>query len=444
MKNYLEGRQNAIDDIPVDEVNGWLSKLVEYLGGDIWFSKSCNAAHPIVKLWNRKDFMATNELINFARAVDILEGIDEKWLRRTMKTVAGKNLNNVRGAIFEILALSVFSDSQCKVVPASEGNPGIDGTVVFHNGVKLNLSIKNYGISNAEKTFQNFMNEVYEYFWREAKKRKILSIQLVLEMKRYVCSDREKAEVKKLVREALDQFMRVASADVQGDIANVNAGQIKGYHFASEECSNIFLATSPLQKNEYKNLRDKLDEACSNLVTQKPEQGDVEYNGIVIHLHEDADIDSYQKEMQDYLNDNLNLPISFIILYQPTIVCSQSDQTYSVFHTIKPVISIKRLEERPIDILPAIEFFLGYAGLEPPKRILFADGLGVAEAGDMYIYQKGEIYERGSVMPDGSIEGQIRTLAPGVRINAVMPFKKERKSMIIQLHTFENEHLEIT
>lgn len=199
MKNYLEQRQNEIEDISVDEINSWLNKMVEYLGGDIWFSKSYNAAHPIVKLWNRKDFMATNELVNFARAVDILEKKDKKWLKRTMEIVAGKNLNNVKGAIFEILALSVFYDNQCKVIPAAEGNPGIDGTIVFHSGVKLNLSIKNYGISNAEKNFQNFMCEVYEYFCKEAEKRKIFTVELVLEMKKYLDGDRDKSVIKKLV-----------------------------------------------------------------------------------------------------------------------------------------------------------------------------------------------------------------------------------------------------
>lgn len=443
MKNYLEQRQNVIEDISGDEINGWLNKMVEYLGGDIWFSKSHNAAHPIVKLWNRKDFMATNELVNFARAVDILEKKDKKWLKRTMEIVAGKNLNNVKGAIFEILALSVFSDDQCKVIPAAEGNPGIDGTIVFHSGVKLNLSIKNYGISNAEKNFQNFMGEVYEYFWKEAEKRKIFTVELVLEMKKYLDGDRDKSEIKKLVQEALNQFSKTFCVNIHGDIANISVRPIKGYDFAREKCSNIFLASSPLHKNEYKNLRDKLDDACNNLVQHKPKENGTEHNGIVIHLHEDADIDSCQEEMQNYLNDNQDLPISFIILYQPTITFNRSEQKYSVFHAIKPVISIKRIAAKSIDI-PVIEFFLGYAGIETPKRTLFVDNKEFVELRDVYLYQKGEIFERARVMADGSIGGQLRSVAPGVRLNAVMPLNKKRKMLIVQLNTFENEHLEIT
>lgn len=443
MKNYLEHRQNVIEDIPVEEMNGWLNKMVEYLGGDIWFSKSHNADHPIVKLWNRKDFMATNELVNFARAVDILEKKDEKWLKRTMEIVAGKNLNNVKGAIFEILALSVFSDNQCKVIPAAEGNPGIDGSIVFHTGVKLNLSIKNYGISNAEKNFQNFMGEVYEYFWEEAKKRKIFTVELVLEMKKYLDCDRDKLEVKKMIQEALNQFSKTFFVDIHGDIANISVRPIKGYNFVQGKCSSIFLASSPLHINEYKNLRDKLDDACNNLVQQKPMENENEYNGIVIHLHEDADIDSYQEEMQNYLNDNQDLPISFIILYQPTIIFSRSEQNYSVFHAIKPVISIKRIKKKSKDI-PVIEFFLGHTGIETPKRTLFVDNNEFVELRDVYLYQKGEIFEWARVMADGSICGEIRAVAPGIRLNAAMPLNKNGKMLIAQLHTFENEHLEIT
>lgn len=443
MKNYLEHRQNAIEDISADEMNGWLNKMIDYLGGDIWLSKLHNAAHPIVKLWNRKDFMATNELINFARAVDILEKKDEKWLRRTMDIVAREDLNNVRGAIFEILALSVFSDNQCKVIPAAEGNPGIDGTIAFHNGVNLNLSIKNYGISNAEKNFQIFMGEIYEYFWREAEKRNIFTVELVLEIKRYLDGTKDKLEVKKLVHEALNQFSKTFRVDIQGDIANVSARRIKGYNFVQGKCSNIFLASSPLHKNEYKNLRDKLDDACNNLVKQKPKENDTEYNGILIHLHEDADIDSYQDEMQNYLDDNQDLPISFIILYQPTIVFSRSEQKYNVFHTIKPAISIKRIGTKGIAI-PVIDFFIGRMGIDTPKRTLFVDNKEFASLRDIYLYQKGEIYEQVRVMADGSMGGQIGTVAPGIRLNAVMPPDKKGKMLITRLNTFENEHLEIT
>ena len=38
------------------------------------------------------------------------------------------------------------------------------------------------------------MGEVYEYFWKEAEKRKIFTVELVLEMKKYLDGDRDKSE----------------------------------------------------------------------------------------------------------------------------------------------------------------------------------------------------------------------------------------------------------
>lgn len=71
MIDFLKDRQNVIDDISEKEINLWIEKMLNYLGGDIWLKKSRNVDHPIVKLWNRRDFMATNELVNFANAVNI-------------------------------------------------------------------------------------------------------------------------------------------------------------------------------------------------------------------------------------------------------------------------------------------------------------------------------------------------------------------------------------
>ena len=443
IKDYLSHRLNAIRDVPVDEMNGWLDKMFGYLGGDVWLSKACNAAHPIVRLWNRKDFMATNELVNFAQAVNILAGIDEKWLKRTMKIVAGKNVNNAKGAIFEILALSVFSNEQCTVVPAAASNPGVDGTIVFPGDISLNLSLKYYGMSAAEKNFLKDMDAVYQHFLNQAQKRRIFTATLILQMKKYSEQAKDYAEIKKMISAALERFETTLCADAQNDAAQIYIRPMGGYRFAKGGCSHIFFAQSPLHQNEYKNLRDKLDDACLNLVRQKPTESDTEYNGIAIHLHDNADIDSYQKELQDYLNQHMNLPISFIMLYQPAVTFDHETQTYDVTHTIKPVTSPKRLGEQP-KVLPRLTFFLGHLGLDTPQRTLFADNIGIAELRDMYLYQKGEIYEQPNVMADGTIEGRLSMIAPGIRLSTVLPFKGKTGSPIIRPNILETDHLEIT
>ena len=84
MIDFLKNRQNTIIDIPKQQINEWITTLFELLGGEVWLNKSSNVDHPIVKLWNRRDFMSTNELVNFARAVSIMLNVDENWTKGKM------------------------------------------------------------------------------------------------------------------------------------------------------------------------------------------------------------------------------------------------------------------------------------------------------------------------------------------------------------------------
>ena len=450
--DFLKHRQCVIDDIPEDTINAWISKMLNYLGGDIWLKKSKNVNHPIVKLWNRKDFMATNELINFANAVNIMDGIDSKWTKNTMKNVAGKDYNNAHGAIFEILALSVFAESNCKVIPASMGNPGIDGRVEFSNGSALNLSIKYYGTSQPEQQFQSYMKEIVSEVEKELKKRAVISADIVLEFKIYPDSPNDKKKIKELVFKALLQYeenlTRAGIFILNDELVNIIIRPIKGYNLANNPRSYKIVAVSPMHKNEYKNLRDKLDDACANL-RKHSHVNDKEFNGILIHIHENADVDSYQKELQEYINENCEdpeFPIDYIVLYQPSITLDEKNGQYAVYHNMKPVANIKRVIRtgRGSMPMPIITFFLGYGGMDTPKRVLIANGIKLSQPlKNVYFYQKGEIYEWAKVNPDGSIKGKLNVIATGIRLNPVLPIEKG-KTVAMQFNTFESDHLEIT
>ncbi len=331
--DYLTHRQPVIEEESRDVMNAWIRKMLSFFrpSFDIWVEKSCNVEHPIAKIWKRKDAMATNELVNFARAVDIMDRIDGKWTSNTMKVVAGKDVNNARGAIFEIIALSLFADdADCTIIPMNYGHPGIDGVLQYSNGTRMNLSLKNYGTSYQEKEFRNLMKDVYRYYQTGIKKRKLISSQIVLSFSRYP-ERRESGKVKKLVDQALDIYSRYYTQGIpvllKDELVNITVNVITGYNLCPFMQSNKFISVSPFHKNEYKNLRDKLDDDCLNLEKQKKTEEDDEYNCIMIHLHEDADIDSYHKELQDYITDNPDKPITYILLYQPVMAENEEGRT---------------------------------------------------------------------------------------------------------------------
>lgn len=446
MDDFLKKRQNAIQNIPEKTINDWVEKMLRYLGGEVWLKKSKNVNHPIVKLWGRKDAMATNELVNFAYAVTVMEGIDPKWTAQTMKIVAGRDYNNAHGAIFEILALSAFAEGGCEVIPAPVGCPGIDGTLRFGDST-VNLSLKYYGMSNAESNFRALMDNANRAFVKELCKTGKLSAQIMLSMKRYADTPKEKEAVIKAVREAVALYgERACITTLESDICNIIMRPIGLYRLAETERSHVFVATSPLHKNEYKNLSDKIDDARENLERYRPEQSDSEYNGVVVHLHESADIDAYQKDVQSYFNSRPDIPISFVMLYQALITSDEKNETTSVTHIIKPVFSVERVIKpkgpRPV---PHIEFFLGNGTDEPPKKLLCADGRSIVELKNVYYYQKGEIFQQAEVFSDGSIGGTLSSLSPGIKLSAVMPpIGPKHQRLTIRPITNELPHLEIT
>ena len=452
MIDFLDHRQNPLWEIPKFSINTWISTLLTYLGDENWLSKNPN--HPISKLWKRQDAMSTNELVTFARAVSIMEGINKTWLSKTMKIALGKDINNAHGAMFEILALSFFKDSDLEVLPASMSKEGIDGTLKLSNGLEINLSLKYYGITQAELAFQRFMKEINDIVVDSVKHVKENSVDFSLIFSKYVDSKSDKEKVKQLVEKVMKRYKKYPDIHESIDFVDVFARPIQmGYNLSNVIKSHKLFATSPMRPNDYKNLNDKIDDACRNL----KEFGEADkINGIIIHIHENANIKSYIRYLQHYLNKNANIPISFIILYQASIAFDRATQsTHNIFHTIQCAVSpriradaLSSLKElkTPIKFSP----FVGDVGFEPTELTLFGgkDGKSgkLTTLQDTYSYQKGEIYAEGKTGPNGSMKGDLKMIAPGLRVNLAsrIPAGKNRTGYAsFQMHIPEDDHLEI-
>ena len=156
MKDYLEHRQYVIHELPKAEVNEKIELFVRLLG-EAWLDEEVD--HPVRNVWKRRDYLATNELVNLVYAIDAIYKLDSKWLKDQLKRVKSKDLNNVRGALFEIMGFSYLLSDRYQLKLAKDGNPGIDGTICFENDVRMNISMKNYGVSRFEKEFNHSMLE---------------------------------------------------------------------------------------------------------------------------------------------------------------------------------------------------------------------------------------------------------------------------------------------
>jgi hypothetical protein len=86
MTTYLRDRQNTVTAADPTELESMLAAIARHFGLD-WLTQSGN--NPLQTLWNRKDALATNELLNFGDAIAGFERSDQDWLKRQVDTIKG-------------------------------------------------------------------------------------------------------------------------------------------------------------------------------------------------------------------------------------------------------------------------------------------------------------------------------------------------------------------
>ena len=105
MVDHLASRQNVIHGADPNELNALLEAVATNFGED-WLSR--DVANPLQKLWQRRDALATNELLLLGEAVRNLSRVDAAWTRRQIELMKSNDAGERAGATFEILGLNLF------------------------------------------------------------------------------------------------------------------------------------------------------------------------------------------------------------------------------------------------------------------------------------------------------------------------------------------------
>jgi hypothetical protein len=140
MIDYLSERQNPLRNTDTAELNMLFDTLVAEFTKD-WLA--AGGDNPVQTLWARKDDLATIELTLLGHAIHRLQRVDPRWVGQQVKKIKGKDRNERQGALYELLALSLFDDDGIRVQPARKGNPGYDGTVFLPENIAIKASLKN-------------------------------------------------------------------------------------------------------------------------------------------------------------------------------------------------------------------------------------------------------------------------------------------------------------
>lgn len=195
------------------------------------------------------------------------------------------------------------------------------------------------------------------------------------------------------------------------------------------------IVTSQLHKHDTKNLFDKIESACFNLAKHSVAENEQILNGLFLHLPMNASVASCHEKLTDYFNKHLNKPVSFVVLYQPTIAMDIGRKMTVIHHHADVFWRKDRVLNWNSNGFE-LKFDLP-VGIFSPKAstnmlvVDYPDGRSEEITSDKrYFYQHGNHYEKMKRNADGSFTGTMNKIANGVYSHAVWEFPEQSKSAV--------------
>ncbi len=383
----------------------------------------------IQQLWKQPYHLATVELYSLGHAIKRMLIIDPVFTKEKIDEIKSADTKTQNGAFFELFALNSFSYGH-QVIPAKGNNPGYDGTVEIADGNSFRLSVKNYSISVHHDNFLKSADEIRTKVEEALLKYGCPPLEIIITHKTgYPATENWKklaAEIGHVLATA-----RTLQEGKLGTLAVEDWGIIlkringDGKTFSNNPKSYTLIINSPFHKNEEKNLHDKLEEACANLVKHSREETATLKNFVIVHLPKIASREKCEQWAKDYFNMYPGKPISGIILYQPLVTKDKKGNGTYISNGMSVIIRPGIAKEF---LPPAFRMGFPVGMLERPfgEHAIFIqtskDAIKI-ELKDFYIYQHGDHYYDATNTPAG-LRGEMNKVASGVFQHAVMNFGK--------------------
>jgi len=437
---YFNNRQN-----PTKATKSELEEIFKCIAENFSYKwlKMVHGSHPLQQLWNRKDAMSTNELYFFGSCLKSLLSVDANWVKQQVSLIKNGQINNRQGAFFEINALGMLLSKDQIVRPARGNNPGFDGVLSISDLKSMRISLKNYGDSSHYKDCVDNASK-FEIALKEVLKEKNTHpLQIIIHSPTNAFPSKSNWQD---LTNSLPQILE-----------NITLGEAKSFgisdfwlfmyrdlkkdehqEFHTSFNSYILIISIPYHKNEEKNLLDKLDEACYNLTKHANWESDDVINAIFVHIPESASIKKCNEWAEDYLINYPEKPITMIILYQPTVATNIEKDTSFIHHCFKFAVRRDKFAKwntlnKTIDLnLP-----IGVISEEPIQNKIIAEfneKIDVVDLGDLYIYQRGNIYIKGNSAADGYQVGNVQRIASGVFSHSIIQLFPDQPALMFSGH----------
>jgi hypothetical protein len=415
---YLASRQTADLSGDRNELNAKLDAIVRNF--DLaWLT--AGGTNPLQLLWNSRDALATNELLNFGDAVANFESVDANWLRGRVSVVKTGDEGNRAGAIFELLGLNFYLSAGHKVLPSGNSNPGYDGSIELPDNSSLLVSIKNHGITSHEKFFRRNSKELDDQFTRWLKQHTWSGVELRVQCRDHLNAT-EWATLKQDVKDILNgQLDGTASSHQVRGAWQISLNNI-GAQFqplSTTRVSSVVFIAARAHRNEQDKFVEDLRRGCSNLVKHTKTQPDTACPVLFVRLCANASFANCAAWARDYFANSPNERVGLILLYQAVVVTS--DTSTSLAHYLLPILGPQfevwaHPPDKPARQLPNLAVLIGVQLQEAAQKVLKVDGQHTP-LDDLYVYQRGDIYR--FYRFDGSgLEVHLSNPAPRIKIHA--------------------------
>ena len=423
MTDYLSKRQNPLRNMDTAEWHRIFDALISAFTKD-WLAG--RGENPVQVLWARKDDLATIELILLGNAIHRLQLVDPRWVKAQVEKIKGKNRNTRQGALYELLALSLFDGAGVRVKPGD--NPGYDGTVFLPANVAIRVSLKSYGLSTHQRYFNDQSAMIEAQLVAGLRQRGITPVTFFAAATRYP-GQREWSLLNDELSVILDAYRRTSMTWPQ-EFPILDAWQVVIVPlpealgaFSSKYTSYAFVTMAPYHQNEYKNLTDKLDDACTNFTKHAGTLPSETLGLVFVHVPETASVASCKEWACQYFADSPETPLGAILLYQPTVARNINDTTEtSVFHSMTVITGpqYQQWDQSRSSHSPAIPLTIraGFPPKEPIKEVL-AWGPYEIPINGKYIYQHGHQYIMAQNDEHGNQFLEVQSIASGIPVHAV-------------------------
>jgi hypothetical protein len=386
--DYLSTRQNPIPGAPIDGSNRMLEAIAIEFGTN-WLESGGD--NPLQQLWQRRDWLATAELLMLGDAIQRLSGIDASWTKRQINEIKSPDPGTRSGAAFELLGLNLFHGATV-IEPTRANNPGYDGRIRFSDGSLLLLSIKNHGVTSGEEEFRARSASVRDAFIKGLQGRSMNGVQQrIITQVHPTTADWKRLE---------DQMGNILGGNVSPDATAPWSGIIQPldaryFPLSADQLSYAILLAAPYRENEQKNFLSNIEKGIANLAKHHGESNSDICRGLLLRLSETAHMSDCATWVGQYFVQHPETPVEVVLLYQVVVATDLSDDTSFIAHYFLPILGPKYAawhqgkQERGFNISVLIGKIL-----RTPSRLVLAGGANVPQVAldGHYMFQDGKIF----------------------------------------------------